>query len=66
MSGMKIRRQHPVKGGRAALPACVLREINAEVEKRARRFRVSKSFVVATVLAESFGISGQESYMVPK
>jgi len=59
----KIRRQKPVKGGREALPSCVLKSIRREVEERASRYRVSKSFVIAVALAEAFGVRGQESYM---
>lgn len=59
----KIRRQKPVKGGRTALPACVMGEIARRVEQRATRFRVSKSFVVAVILAKELGIDDQESYL---
>jgi hypothetical protein len=58
-----IRRQHPVKGGRDPLPACVIRDIRIEVERRAAKFNVSKSFVIAVALAEVFGITEQESYL---
>lgn len=59
---MKLNRQKPVKGGRKQLPSCVLKEIRIEVEKQSRMFKVSRSFVVATALAEIFGIKQQEDY----
>lgn len=45
-----------------ALPACVLKNIWKEVDKQAARFGVSRSFVIATALAHTFGIDGQEDY----
>ena len=44
------------------MPACVLAEIRREVEREARMFGVSKSFVIATALAHTFGIKTQEEY----
>lgn len=58
----KIRRQSPVKGGRAYLAPAVLREIDAEVTRLASQYRVSKSWVIATVLADAFGIKKQQPY----
>jgi hypothetical protein len=58
-----IRRQRPVKGGRHPLPSCVLHSIAREVEKRAARYRVSKSFVIAVALADVFGVADQEHYL---
>lgn len=62
---MKIiyRRQKPIRGGREALPACVIKDIRREVERRAARYKVSKSFVIAVALADAFGIDEQESYL---
>ena len=60
---IKYRRQHPVKGGRQPLPACVIRDISRAVEKLARQHNVSKSFVIAVALADQFGIDEQESYL---
>lgn len=62
---MKIiyRRQKPVKGGREPLPSCVIKDIYQEVERRANKFRVSKSFVIAVALANQFGIDEQETYI---
>lgn len=51
-----MRRQKPVKGGRAKVGACVVREIDRELRATARRFGVSKSFVQATALADALGI----------
>lgn len=62
---MKLRyhRQPSIPGGREPLPACVLKEISDEVDKLARRYKVSKSWVVATVLADAFNIKEQPSYL---
>jgi hypothetical protein len=59
---MKRFNQKRVQGGRQALGSCVLKEIRAEVTRLAREHRVSKSFVVATVLADAFKIKKQERY----
>jgi hypothetical protein len=40
----------------------VIKEIRLAVEEEARRFRVSRSFVIAVRLAHSYGISTQEEY----
>ncbi len=53
----KTRRQRPVKHGRTALPSCVVKEIEAAVLYIAKHEGVSKSWVVATALADFFGIS---------
>lgn len=58
----KVQRQRPVKGGRDALPSCVIHDIKDEVERLARKHRVSKSFVIAVALADAFGIDEQERY----
>lgn len=55
-----LRRQKPIPGGRDSLPACVIGRIKQEVERRAARFGVSKSFLIAVVLADAFGIDEQE------
>ena len=57
-----MRSQRRVKGGRKALPASVLKQIWREVDHQARRFDVSRSFVIATALAHTFGIKEQEDY----
>lgn len=62
MTPTKLRRQRPVKGGRDPLPACVLHAIRAEVEATAQKFHCSRSFVIATALAEAFGIDVEETY----
>lgn len=58
----KIRRQKPIKGGRQPLPSAVLVEIREHVERIARKYRVSKSFVIAATLADAFKIREQERY----
>lgn len=62
MNKLRYYRQKPIKGGRQPLPACVMKEIWNEVDRQARRFRVSRSFVIATALAHTFGIEDQEDY----
>lgn len=66
MAKSTLRRQRPVKGGRDPLPACVIKDIKIEVERRARRFNVSKSFVIAVALAEAFGVEEQETYLAKR
>ena len=57
------RRSQPrVKGGRARLAPAVLHEIDFEVSKMAARFGVSKSWVIAVALADTFGIKDQADY----
>jgi len=56
MMSYKIRRQKPVKGGRESLPSCVINEIKHKIERLAREHKVSRSFVIATILAESLGV----------
>jgi predicted transcriptional regulator len=58
----KIRRQSPIKGGRKYLSPAVLQEIEAEVSRLAARYNVSRSWIVATVLADAFHIEKQERY----
>lgn len=59
----KFHRQPSIKGRqREALPSCVLHEIQHEVDKLAHRYKVSKSWVVSTILADSFGIAEQIPY----
>lgn len=57
-----IRRQPPVKGGRAPLPSCVLHETEQRVRALAERHRVSRSWVIAVILAKALGISNQVTY----
>lgn len=60
-----MRRQRPIKGGRASMPACVLRSIEAAADRLATRYRCSRSFVIAKTLADAFGIDEQEDYRRP-
>ena len=60
--GQIIRRQTPVKGGRIPRSAGLLKKIDDEVLRQARKFKVSKSFVIATALAEGLGIKIDEKY----
>jgi len=59
-----MRRQKAIKGGREPLPACVIRDIKVEVSRIAKRYDVSRSFVIAVALADAFGINEQEQYSV--
>lgn len=58
----KVRRQRPIPGGRDALPACVLKKIREKVEKKAAEHGVSKSFVIAVILADALGVKEQEAW----
>lgn len=57
-----MRIQKRTRRPRARLNATTLDTIEAEVRKTARRFGVSRSFVIAVALAEHFGIKDQEQY----
>ncbi|HVL69275.1 MAG TPA: hypothetical protein VM364_18605 [Vicinamibacterales bacterium] len=63
---MGMRRQRPVKGGRQPLPACVIRQIHDEVDRTARKFNVSRSFVIAVALGHTFGIEVEEYRQQPR
>ena len=58
----KIRRQPPVKGGRVPGSHALLQTIEAEVERLAKIHGVSRSWVIATVLADAFRIKEQPSF----
>ena len=51
-----FRRQHPIKGGRIQLPSCVEKRIHHAAENEAIRYGVSKSWIIATILADAFQI----------
>lgn len=57
-----IRHQRRVKGGRVPRGTALLRALDREVERQARLFGVSKSFVIATALGTMLGIDAQEDY----
>jgi hypothetical protein len=61
----KIRRQKPVRGGRLAVPSCLLKSIDQAVTRTADRHRVSKSFVIANILATYYNIEEQETINKP-
>jgi len=56
------RHQPPLKGGRDPLFSCVLPSIRAAAVRKAREYDVSPSWVVATILADAFGIDEQIDY----
>lgn len=62
MKTNKTRRQKPILGGRDALPSCVIHEIKRKVENIALRNNVSKSFVIAVILADGLNIKDQERF----
>ena len=63
MKRRRVRSQRRIRGEhRDSLPSCVQHAIRREVEATARHFGVSRSWVVAFVLAERFGIE-IESYI---
>ena len=52
-----MQRQPRIPGvRRKPIAGAVLREIDERLEETCRRFRVSRSFVVAVALAEFFGL----------
>lgn len=61
-----MRYQHPVKHAkpRRRLSPRVIKEIDYEVNRIARKHGVSKSWVVSLVLADAFGITKQERFDV--
>jgi hypothetical protein len=64
MSKRKRRyNQPPVKGGRLAMPSCVIDAIEHEASKIAARYKVSRSWVIAATLAAAFGFEDQPSYL---
>lgn len=65
---MSRKRQRPIKGARGPRPtlsASLMAAIEHEVGWRARKFRVSRSFVIAVALADAFNVDGQEQYLDP-
>lgn len=53
----KLRNQPRIPGySREALPSCVVGEIKRKVEKDASRYSVSKSWVIAVILAHHYKI----------
>ena len=58
----KLQRQKPVKGGRKSLPSCVIKEIKQAITKIAWDNRVSRSFVIATLLADKLKINIDKYY----
>lgn len=51
-----MQHQKRVKGGRVPASACVVRQLRAIVDRTARQFNVSKSFVIAVALAKAFHV----------
>jgi len=57
-----VRFQKPVKGGRLKISAAGVKELRRAVDLEARKFRVSRSFVVVTALADALGIDIEKYY----
>jgi len=58
-----LRRQRRIPGyTRQALPSCVLLSIQRAVLRDAQRHNVSRSWVIAVILAEHYRIADQELY----
>lgn len=64
MTRTKRRSQKRLPKGvkRQPLPACVLDRIYEKVDAEAKRFNVSRSFVIAVALATVFNVKEQEEY----
>jgi hypothetical protein len=62
MSRKTIRRQKPILGGREPLPSCVIKSIREKVSNLALRYSVSRSFVIAVLLADALNIKEQERF----
>jgi hypothetical protein len=54
-----------MKGGRIPTGSALIPVIRHRVEALAQKHRVSRSWVVATLLADSLGIGEQESFIEP-
>jgi hypothetical protein len=53
---MSKRVQRRIVGGREALPSCVEKRIWQRIDREARVYNTSRSFVIAVALADAFGI----------
>ena len=62
----KVRRQPYVRGGRARLSPYVMHQTDIELNRIARFCGVSKSWVIAVMLADACHIKDQASYEKPK
>jgi hypothetical protein len=58
----RIRRQKPVKGGRARVNSGFIKDVEHAVNRECVRYGVSRSFVIATCCAYALGVSEQEDY----
>jgi hypothetical protein len=58
----RYQRQRGIKGGRTAIGAGVIGDIEKAILREQRRYGVSRSFVIAVALAGFFGIEEQEDY----
>lgn len=58
----KVRRQSPVRGGRSPMGTAVIGPLETAIRREQVRFKVSRSFVIATAVAHSLGVDAQEDY----
>lgn len=56
MKHNKVRRQRPIKGGRDYTFAALENRIYRAAEKEASAYGVSKSWLIATILADALGV----------
>jgi hypothetical protein len=57
-----IHHQKRIPGGRNPLPSCVLPKIYDKVDSIAKQYGVSRSWVIATILAELLHVREQVPY----
>lgn len=60
-----MRRQRPIKNGRRPLPSTVLNQIHHAIDADAEKYGVSRSFVIAVILARAYRIDEQEPFETP-
>jgi hypothetical protein len=63
---VRVKSQPRVRGGRQRLSPYVMHSIDIELNRLASYCRVSKSWVIATILADALHIKDQAQYEVPK
>ena len=62
----RVKFQPRVRGGRAKLSPYVMHSIDMELNRIASYCRVSKSWVIATILADALHIKDQAQFETPK
>ena len=59
---MPMKRQRRVVGGRVPVQSAFIAEIERAIEREMVKYGCSRSFVIATAVAFTFGIEEQEDY----